>query len=75
MSTLFDVLNVFGFAKVHVDHRVGNRVHDVSHAIYASYADVFVTNDMKLNRSCKAVYGLCRIDVEVLDRKQFTKPH
>lgn len=72
MSTLFDVLNVFGFAPEHADRHIENRVHDVSHAIYASYADVFVTNDKKLNRSSKAVYGHCRIDVKVLDRHQFT---
>lgn len=47
-ETLFDVLNIFGYRAEHNVKRVENRVHDVSHAIYASYAAIFVTDDGKL---------------------------
>jgi len=71
LSTLFDVLNAFGFKAEHAAKHIENRVHDVSHAIYASYADVFVTNDDKLRDTTKAVYQRCGFEVEILDREQF----
>lgn len=70
-SILFDALNIFGFRPGHSDKRVENRVHDVSHAIYASYADLFVTDDDKLRNSTKAVYKLCGFDLPILDRGEF----
>lgn len=71
LAVLFDALNMFGFRPDHSDKRVENRVHDVSHAIYASYADIFVTDDDKLRDSTKAVYMLCGFDVKILDRDEF----
>jgi hypothetical protein len=72
-ETLFDTLNIFGYRAEHNSNRVENRVHDVSHAIYASYADIFVTDDRKLSDSSKAVFHLLDIDVEVMDRAEFRK--
>ena len=71
LSVLFDLLNISGFRPDHSDKRVENRVHDISHAIYASYADLFVTDDDKLRDSTKAVYRLCGFDLPILDRDEF----
>jgi hypothetical protein len=71
LAILFDLLNRFGFKAELSGKRVENRIHDVSHAIYASYADLFVTNDDKLRDSAKAVFNLCQFDVVVLDRAEF----
>lgn len=71
LATLFDVLNGFGFRAELNAKRVKNRVHDVSHAIYASYADVFVTRDRDLREQSKAVFQLCGIKVEILDYDEF----
>lgn len=72
-AVLFDVLNIFGYRAEHNPIRVENRVHDVSHAIYASYADIFVTDDRKLASSSKAVFHLLDIEVEVMNRSEFRK--
>lgn len=73
IAVLFDVLNRVGFRKEHNDKRIGNRVHDVSHAIYASYTDVFVTNDRKLRHSVEAIFPFCNINVEILSMDQFVQ--
>lgn len=71
IEVLFKVLNFFGFRKEHSPKRVENRLHDVSHAIYASYADIFVTNDRKLRHSAMAIFSLIGIQTRVLDRAGF----
>lgn len=68
---LFGILNAFGFRKEHRDEHIEGRMHDVSHAIYGSYADVFVTNDRKLRDSSAAVYKRVGIKTSVIDRKEF----
>lgn len=65
------VLNAFGLKAELADKHIENRVHDVSHAIYASYAAVFVTDDRKLLDSSMAVYERCGFGVEILNREQF----
>lgn len=42
------------------------RLHDVSHIIYASYCDTFVTADRKLAKKAQAIYSLLGICTEVL---------
>lgn len=73
IDILFKVLNIFGFRKEHSPKRVENRLHDVSHAIYASYADIFVSNDRKLRHSATAIFSLIGIKTCVLDRGEFLK--
>ena len=70
---LFGFLNLIGFRKEHSSKRAENRVHDVSHAIYASYADIFATNDKKLRHSAEAIFALCNINVNIIDKDQFLK--
>lgn len=73
IATLFDVLNMHGFQAEPRPHRTENRVHDVTHAIYATYADVFVSNDRKLRNTAKAVYLWCGLETEVIDRPEFLR--
>ncbi|WP_395007150.1 hypothetical protein [Undibacterium sp.] len=46
-------------------------LHDTSHAIYAAYADVFVTNDDNFARKVKAVYQWLGVETKVMTRKEF----
>jgi hypothetical protein len=46
-------------------------LHDTSHAIYAAYADVFVTNDSNFARKIKAVYKWLGVETNVMTRKEF----
>lgn len=71
LENLFNILNYFGFQKVDTALRIEGRIHDVSHAIYGSYADVFVTNDKKLRKSSEAIYSYTGIDVRIVDLNGF----
>lgn len=42
-------------------------LHDTTHAIYASYCDVFVTNDKKLRKKAKATYNWLGINTLILN--------
>lgn len=46
-------------------------LHDTTHAIYAAYADVFVTNDANFARKVKAVYEWLGIETKVMTRNEF----
>lgn len=46
-------------------------LHDTSHAIYAAYADAFVTNDANFARKVKAVYKWLGVEAIVMTRKEF----
>lgn len=71
LDSLFNILNAFGFQKEHAQKRIENRIHDVSHAIYGSYADLFVTNDGSLRKSSEAIYSLTSIKSKIVDKKGF----
>jgi hypothetical protein len=46
-------------------------LHDTSHAIYAAYSDVFVTNDANFARKVKAVYQWLGVETKVMSRQEF----
>ncbi|GFE97826.1 hypothetical protein [Gluconobacter sp. Gdi] len=71
ISFLFDALNRLEFRKEHSAIRIKNRVHDVSHAIYASFSDIFVTNDKDLYHLAKAIFPFLNIKTEVITREEF----
>lgn len=48
-------------------------LHDVTHAIYAAYCDIFVTNDRKLREKTKAAYKWLGIETLVLSRQEFVE--
>lgn len=71
ISTLFDILEFFGYRKEYNIKRYENKMHDISHAIYASYCNYFVTDDKKLYDSCLAIYKLLKIKTIVLSKQSF----
>lgn len=46
-------------------------LHDTSHAIYAAYADIFVTNDGNFAHKVKAIYQWLGVETKVMTRKEF----
>src|SRR5262249_47244053 len=48
-----------------------SRMHDVSHAIYAAAADVFVTGDQRYRQRVKAAYHLLGIQTKVMSIDEF----
>lgn len=49
------------------------RIHDVSHMIYASYCDVFVTKDKLLKKRAEAIYYFLGIRTQVILYEEFCK--
>lgn len=43
-----------------------SRLHDVSHIIYASYSDLFVSNDKKLIKKAAAIYSILEVQTKVM---------
>lgn len=50
-----------------------SRIHDCSHAIYASSADIFVTNDKRFLDKIKAVYNYFSINTKILSLDEFVE--
>lgn len=48
-----------------------SRLHDVSHAIYATYCDYFITEDSRLADKAKAAYAYLRQETKVAGIKDF----
>ena len=48
-----------------------SRLHDVSHIIYSSYCDIFITNDKKLYNKTKAIYTFLKIDTKIYLKDEF----
>lgn len=71
MSDLFDVLNLFGSQTESSEKRLENRLHDISHSIYASYSNIFVTDDRKLRKSTEAIYHFTGIETHIIDKSTF----
>ena len=47
-----------------------SRLYDISHIIYASYTELFITNDAKLLQKAKIIYDFLNIKTEVLSLKE-----
>ncbi|SFE37605.1 hypothetical protein [Paracidovorax wautersii] len=46
-------------------------LHDTTHAIYAAYADIFITNDRNFAHKVKATYKWLGVNTKVMTRKEF----
>lgn len=46
-------------------------LHDTTHAIYAAYCDIFITNDKKLRQKTKATYDWLGIKTSVFTPDEF----
>lgn len=51
-----------------------SRIHDVTHSIYATKADYFITGDDRLYHKARAVYDYLGVPTKVLSTKEFVKP-
>ncbi|MGL5256126.1 MAG: hypothetical protein ACRC76_03725 [Proteocatella sp.] len=62
---LFEILNVNGYRSEKDYNKAVSSIHDVSHAIYGSYCDIFITCDLNFYKKIKAVYYYIGIKTEV----------
>ncbi|ARW49448.1 hypothetical protein [Acetobacter pasteurianus] len=66
IAMLFMILEKYGWKQSSDPKKAGNNMHDVTHAIYASYGDIFVTNDQRLKDLSKAVFMFMGLKTEVI---------
>lgn len=57
IEILFNVLNYVGYHYEKEQRKAISGTHDISHAIYATKADVLLTMDYRFAQKCKAVYS------------------
>lgn len=67
-STLFNLLDSVFYWKD--EHNI-NRLYDSSHACYAQYCDVLVTNDRRMAIKAKAVYFYFDVNTKVLNAGEY----
>lgn len=62
-----------GYHQVQKNHEatLTGRMHDVTHAIYASRAEYFVTNDERFSRKVSATYMRLKIPTKVINIEEF----
>ncbi|MFB2518352.1 hypothetical protein [Lysinibacillus sp. OTC-L20] len=70
IAVLFNVLEIVGF-RPEAAKKARSRMHDVSHAVYASQCDFFIVEDNKFREKCKAVYHFLKINTKVLSYNEF----
>jgi hypothetical protein len=64
-ETLFELLNANGYCKEKEEDKAISSIHDVSHAIYGLYCDIFITCDYNFYKKLRAVYYYLGIEREV----------
>jgi hypothetical protein len=69
VGSLFMNLDLFGFKsdKLNSQHGFTSVSTDADHSYYASYCDIFVTQDEKTAKKCEAVYKYLHLDTYVAD--------
>lgn len=70
MEKIFDFLEVRRYFPDKSETAI-NGLHDGTHAIYAAYCDIFVTNDRKLREKTKAAFQWLGVEIIVLSRSEF----
>ena len=74
ISTLFNLLDFIGFWKDKKSEWSNlARMYDSSHTFFASYCDLFVSNDRRARNKAKVAYLLNKIDTKVLSFEEFLK--
>ena len=48
-----------------------NTMHDITHTIYATHANFFVTDDKRTRGKAEAVYSLLKVPTIVLSKEEF----
>lgn len=72
LSLLYNFLEVIGY-HAESTNKIRSRMHDVSHGIYATASDVFVTGDEKFYKKTKAIYKFLEIPTIVFNKSEFNE--
>jgi predicted nucleic acid-binding protein len=70
MEKIFDFLEIRRYFPDKLEQFI-NGLHDATHAIYAAYCDILVTNDRNFRQKTKAAYRWLGVETIVLSRKEF----
>lgn len=75
VGSLFMHLDLFGFQsdKLTPGHGYTSVTTDAEHCFYASYCDIFVTQDTKTAAKAKEVYSFLNLDTNVMDIDQMAE--
>lgn len=70
---LFMALDVLYYRHEPIDNKkkLRSSVHDVEHIIYASYGDIFVTNDKRLYHRSKVVFYYINPNIKIFNATEF----
>jgi len=64
VSNLFDFLEMIGY-KSSGEKEYRSMMHDVTHSIYATKADIFITNDKKFKARVESIYSYLKIPTKL----------
>ncbi|MCU0090034.1 hypothetical protein N8H72_08700 [Pseudomonas koreensis] len=73
IQRILDCMEEAGYNQEEKNHAASltGRMHDVSHAIYASRADFLVTNDKRFSKKAQAAYIMLNLSTRILNTKEF----
>lgn len=73
ITRILDCMEEAGYNQEEKNHTASltGRMHDVSHAIYASRSHYLITNDKRFSKKVSAVYALLKIPTKILNIQQF----
>lgn len=72
ISTLFNILDFIGFWKDNQNNRSNvSRMYDSSHTYFASYCDIFITNDNRARKKAEVAYLFNKIQTKILLLEEF----
>lgn len=73
MEYLHNLLNKCGFHRDKELRKTKSGIHDVSHSIYGTYCNYFITLDYGFNKRLDAIYNFLGIETKVLSMNDFVK--
>ena len=71
IEQLSRVLSKVGYYREKDERRFNSGEYDITHIIYGTYCDYFVTEDNRLYNKAKAIYYYLQVPTEVLTLKEF----
>ena len=70
---LFRILDAYSYYGDDKEKTVRSSIYDIEHLIYASCCDYFVTQDKRLRKRAEQIYKKMKLNVKVIDYKEFKK--
>lgn len=71
IERLYRILSNYGYAREKRFKLIHSGEYDVTHMIYGTYCNYFVTLDKKLYKKCLAIYYYLGVPTEVIDLEEF----